>query len=70
MAITARGLNRRGLVPRANKRTNSTRSALWTKEALAYVLKSSLYVGKMMHGDELFDGEHPRLVVDASYGSG
>jgi hypothetical protein len=31
------------------------------------VLKSPLYVGKMMYGPELYDGEHPRLIDDDAY---
>lgn len=66
MAIVARELNRRGLLPRATKRTHE-RGALWTKDAIARVLKSPLYIGQMVYGDELFDGEHPKLIDDVMY---
>lgn len=63
----ARELNRRGLLPRATKRTHQ-RGALWTKDAIARLLKSPLYIGQMVYGDELFDGEHPKLIDDVTYG--
>lgn len=31
------------------------------------MLKSPLYIGQMVYGDEVFDGEHPRLIDDATY---
>jgi DNA invertase Pin-like site-specific DNA recombinase len=66
MAIVARELNRRGLLPRASKRERKG-GPLWTKDAIARVLRSPLYAGRMMYGDELYDGEHPQLIDDVTY---
>lgn len=66
MAVVVRELNRRGLPPRASRRT-SKRGLLWTKDSIARVLRSPLYVGLMMHGDELFPGEHPPLIDESTH---
>jgi site-specific DNA recombinase len=66
MAVVARVLNRRGLQPRASRR-QSKRGLLWTKDTIARVLRSPLYVGLMMHGDERFPGEHPPLIEQSTY---
>lgn len=66
MAIVARELNRRGLLPRASKHWRKG-GPLWTKDGIARVLRSPLYAGRMMYGDELYDGEHPRLIDDVTY---
>lgn len=66
MAIVARELNRRGLLPRASKH-GRTGGPLWTKDGIARVLRSPLYAGRMMYGDELYDGEHPQLIDDVTY---
>jgi site-specific DNA recombinase len=66
MAIVARELNRRGLLPRASKHGRKG-GPLWTKDGIARVLRSPLYAGHMMYGDELYDGEHPRLIDDVTY---
>jgi len=66
MAIVARELNRRGLLPRASKHGRKG-GPLWTKDGIARVLRSPLYAGSMMYGDELYDGEHARLIDDVTY---
>jgi DNA invertase Pin-like site-specific DNA recombinase len=66
MAVVARELNQRGLLPRTTKRTHK-RGALWTKDGIARVLRSPLYAGQMMYGDELFRGEQPPLVDGVTY---
>jgi len=67
VAINARELNLRGLLPSASKCTNSTRGALWTKDGLAYLLKSPIHVGNRVYGIELFDGERKRLIDIVTY---
>jgi len=66
MAVVARELNRRGLQPRASRR-QSKRGLLWTKDSIARVLRSPLYVGLMMHGAERFPGEHPPLIDESTH---
>jgi len=39
----------------------------WTKDSIARVLRSPLYAGLMMYGDELHPGEQPRIIDDATY---
>ncbi len=66
MAVVARELNKRGLLPRTSKRVRDG-GPLWSKDGIARVLRSPLYAGRMMYGEELFDGEHPRLIDDVTY---
>ncbi|WP_375757406.1 recombinase family protein [Corallococcus exercitus] len=66
MATVARELNKRGLLPRASKHGRKG-GPLWSKDSIARVLRSPLYAGRMMYGDELYEGEHPRLIDDVTY---
>ncbi|MBC7173645.1 MAG: recombinase family protein, partial [Polyangiaceae bacterium] len=66
MAVVARELNKRGLLPRVSRRGRNG-GPLWSKDSIARVLRSPLYAGRMMYGDELYDGEHPRLIDDVTY---
>ena len=66
MAVVARELNKRGLLPRSSKRGRKG-GPLWSKDGIARVLRSPLYAGRMMYGDDLFDGEHPPLIDDVTY---
>jgi DNA invertase Pin-like site-specific DNA recombinase len=66
MAKVARELTERGLLPRGSSRP-SRLGLRWTKDSIARVLRSPLYAGLMMYGDELHPGEHPRLIDDATY---
>lgn len=66
MAKVARELNERGLLPRGSSRP-SRLGLRWTKDSIARVLRSPLYAGLMMHGDELHPGEQPRIIDDATY---
>ena len=47
MAIVARELNERGLLPRASRRGRKG-GPLWNKDSIARVLRSPLYAGLMM----------------------
>jgi site-specific DNA recombinase len=66
MAKVARELNERGLLPRGSSRP-SRLGLRWTKDSIARVLRSPLYAGLMMYGDELHPGEQPRIIDDATY---
>jgi len=66
MAKVARELNERGLLPRGSSRP-SRLGLRWTKDSIARLLRSPLYAGLMMYGDELHPGEHPRLIDEATY---
>ncbi|MCL2726671.1 MAG: recombinase family protein [Polyangiaceae bacterium] len=66
MAVVARELNKRALLPRRPKRTTK-RSALWTKDSIARVLRSPLYAGLITYGDERYTGEHPPLINETTY---
>ena len=66
MAVVARELNERGLLPRVSRRGRKG-GPLWSKDSIARVLRSPLYAGLMMYGDELHAGEHPRLIDDLTY---
>jgi len=62
----ARELNARGMLPRASRRGRKG-GPLWTKDSIARVLRSPLYAGLMMYGDELHPGEHPRLIDESTF---
>ena len=66
MAKVARELNERGLLPRGSSRP-SRLGLRWTKDSIARVLRSPLYAGLMMYGDELHPGEHPPLIEESTY---
>ena len=67
MAAVARELNERGLLPRGSRGRPSKRGLYWSKDGISRVLRSPLYAGFMMYGDELHPGEQPRLIDDATY---
>ncbi len=67
MATVARMLNERGLLPRGARNRPAEKGLRWTKGSIGRVLRSPLYVGNMMYGDEVHPGLHPRLVDDATY---
>ena len=35
---------------------------LWSNQTVLRVLRNSVYVGKISHGDEVYDGKHPSIV--------
>ena len=39
----------------------------WSKEGVGRILKSPIYAGFMMYGDELHPGEHPPLIEESTY---
>ena len=63
-ATVARLLNEAKLLPRGTKRS---KTLAWSKEGIGRVLKSALYAGFMMYGDELHPGEHPPLIEESTY---
>jgi site-specific DNA recombinase len=66
MAMVARTLMDRGLLPRGSSRP-AKRGLRWTKDAIARVLKNPLYAGYMMYGAELYPGEHPPLISEPTF---
>ena len=66
MAMVARTLTERGLLPRGSSRPPKD-GLRWTKDAIARVLRNPLYAGFMMYGDELHPGEHPRLIDESTF---
>jgi len=66
MAMVARTLTERGLLPRGSSRPPKD-GLRWTKDAIARVLRNPLYAGFMMYGDELHPGEHPPLIEESTY---
>ncbi|MCK6587280.1 MAG: recombinase family protein, partial [Polyangiaceae bacterium] len=54
----------RKLLPRGTK---LTKTLAWSKEGIARVLKSPLYAGFMMYGDELHPGEQPAIIDESTY---
>lgn len=37
---------------------------LWTNQTVLRVLRNPVYVGKISHGDEIYDGKHPSVIDD------
>ena len=66
MAMVARTLTERGLLPRGSSRPPEE-GLRWSKDAIARVLRNPLYAGFMMYGDELHPGEHPRLIDESTF---
>ena len=66
MAMVARTLTERGLLPRGSSRPPEE-GLRWSKDAIARVLRNPLYAGFMMYGDELYPGEHPRLIDESTF---
>ena len=66
MAMVARTLTERGLLPRGSSRPPEE-GLRWSKDAIARVLRNPLYAGFMMYGDELHPGEHPPLIEESTY---
>jgi DNA invertase Pin-like site-specific DNA recombinase len=63
----ATALNERGLLPRGSAARPAKHGLRWTKDSMARLLRSPIYAGQMMYGKELYPGEHPRLVDDATF---
>lgn len=63
-AMVARLLNERKLLPRG---TTRSRTLAWSKERIGRVLKSPIYAGFMMYGEELYAGEHPAIIDESTY---
>jgi DNA invertase Pin-like site-specific DNA recombinase len=63
-AKVAHLLNERMLLPRGSK---VTKKLAWSKEGIGRILKSPIYAGFMMYGDELHPGEHPPLIEESTY---
>jgi DNA invertase Pin-like site-specific DNA recombinase len=63
----AGALNERGLLPRGCPARPAKHGLRWTKDSMARLLRSPIYAGQMMYGKELYPGEHPRLVDDATF---
>ena len=63
----ASALNERGLLPRGCAARPAKHGLRWTKDSVGRLLRSPIYAGQMMYGDELYAGEHPRLVDDATF---
>jgi DNA invertase Pin-like site-specific DNA recombinase len=61
-ARVARLLNAAGLLPRARPSRPAQGGLRWRKEAVARLLRSPLYAGRVPYGDEVHPGEHPALV--------
>ncbi len=66
MAMVARTLTERGLLPRGSSRPPDE-GLRWSKDAIARVLRNPLYAGFMMYGEELHPGEHPRLIDESTF---
>jgi site-specific DNA recombinase len=67
VAIVARLLNERSLLPRGATNNPAKQGLRWTKDSLGRILKSPLYAGQMMYGKEVHPGQHPRLIDDATH---
>ena len=63
-AKVAHLLNERKLLPRG---TTRTKTLAWSKEGVGRVLKSPVYAGFMMYGEELFPGEQPAIIDEVTY---
>jgi DNA invertase Pin-like site-specific DNA recombinase len=63
----ASSLNESRLLPRGSVKRPAKHGLRWTKDSMARLLRSPLYVGQMMYGDELYPGEHPRLIDEATF---
>ena len=61
MALVARLLNERRLLPRGSQLA-AGKPVRWTKDAVARVLRRPLYAGLTTCGDERHPGEHPAIV--------
>src|SRR5690606_27662076 len=66
MPKVARDPNERGHLLRGSSR-HSRLGTRWTRACIARVLRSPLYAGLMMYGDELRPGEQPRIIDDAKF---
>jgi hypothetical protein len=66
MAIVARKLNERRLLPRDVGRTPK-HGIRWSKDAVSRLLHNPIYIGKMMYCNTVYPGEHPALVDEATF---
>lgn len=66
MALVARLLTERGLLPRGSSRPPK-HGLRWTKDSIARILRNPIYAGFMRYGDERHPGEHPRIVDEATF---
>jgi DNA invertase Pin-like site-specific DNA recombinase len=58
-AAIARSLNARGITTR--------KSNPWTRPAVRKLVTNPFYCGRIRHGDDLFDGDHPRYIEPADW---
>lgn len=63
----ATSLNDRRQLPRGMAGRPAKHGLRWTKDSMRRLLRSPIYVGQMMYGDELYPGEHPRLVDETTF---
>lgn len=62
VALTAREMTERGLLPRRVSWSRPDKVLAWTKDSLARLLDNPLYAGFITCGDDLIDGEHAALI--------
>jgi DNA invertase Pin-like site-specific DNA recombinase len=66
VATVARLLTKQGLLPREPKRPSKL-GQRWSKDAVGRMLRSPLYAGYMVLGDEVHQGQHPALVAESTF---
>lgn len=62
VALVARELTERGLLPKRVSWSRPDKTLAWTKDSLARLLQNPLYAGFITCDEELIDGEHASVV--------
>ncbi|HMA96401.1 MAG TPA: recombinase family protein, partial [Polyangiaceae bacterium] len=67
MALLAREMNTRCLLPRRRSMSRLDKPMAWTKDSIARIICNPLYVGVITNGTEQYQGEHSAIIDEATW---